>query len=241
MQGTNRDIADAKGIGVYLLQVFLKVLAFFPGLILSLIQVIKQKWTGGWFWSLAYWSDVWGNHFFAPHANVKWILPTGYQFGQGADPISKVYAINIKDKTYLPAMLKWVRKVEKADPGHMAHTLKSHKIPFDEIEFAQTMAIIMQPKKELNLLQNRINAMKQTPTFFKMLMTDKVHAIFLTIVTIATIAFGFAIPFYFFDEPASAGAEISLPTSVTLCMAIFVSATILLWYEAIKKYKATKK
>jgi hypothetical protein len=136
-------------------------------------------------------------------------------------------------------MLKWVRLTE-VDKNHMAKTLRAHEIDFDQNKLDQILKEIMPRKKTLNLLHKRLNNMKPSPSFFKVLFSDTVHAFFTLVVTLATIAFALAIPFYFFPNKGEV-SDNALVISVSACMTIFLAATLLLWSAAISKYKQSKK
>lgn len=130
MKSSNHDLADSKGVTLWVGQALFKAIVFFPALTLSLIQVIKQKWVGGYFWDLSYASDCLGNVLVGPHANVKWIPENGYKFGK-IEPISKALAINLYNETFFQPMIKWV-KLTEVDKNHMAKTLRSHEVEFDQ-------------------------------------------------------------------------------------------------------------
>ena len=130
MKGQNKDIADSKGFGLWLLQVIMKTLITVPGFILSAYQAVKGKYFGGYMYTLAYGGDIWGNKLIGPHANAYWITSNGYKFGQD-EPISLPLAINVARNTYTEKMKKYVIGIEKVDPGHMKMTLLSHGFLLD--------------------------------------------------------------------------------------------------------------
>jgi hypothetical protein len=133
MKGQSHEIADFKGFCIWMLQNVLKVLVFLPGLYLSGKQVIKDKYLGGWLYTLGYGGDIWGNKFIAPHANKHWKTPSGYSYGKD-EPISLPLAINLRDGTHLPKCHKWVKGIEKSDKGHMRKTLIAHGFEVGNID-----------------------------------------------------------------------------------------------------------
>lgn len=150
MKGQNKDIADSKGFGVWMLQVIIKSIVTVPGFILSAYQAVKGKYFGGYMYTLGYGGDIWGNKLIAPHANAKWVKPEGHQYG-GDEPISLPLALSVRDNTILKPAIKYVISIEKADKNHMRKTLRAHGYELKNIDL-NIEEIMNKSKEKINFM-----------------------------------------------------------------------------------------
>lgn len=184
MKGQNNNIADSKGFLVNLLSIVAKVILLLPALLLNIGESKRKKQVGGYFYTLGYGRDIWGNKLIAPYANRYFIPADGHLFGLD-EPISLPLAVNCRDDKFLDDEAKWwVYAIEKANHGHMRTTLKGHDYELGDIDKKVETIMKSKPKFPWKQMLSRIFNYWQEP-----------------LVTIFVLAVGIPLNYYTFPSP----------------------------------------
>jgi hypothetical protein len=110
---------DSRGFIIWLLSVIVKKLVHLIAWILSVIQAIKDKKLGDYFYSLGIGNDIYGNKLIAPHANKYWVKKGGHEFGS-SETISRTMAKNKRDGFNTKHADRWEEIINVVDRNHLA-------------------------------------------------------------------------------------------------------------------------
>lgn len=111
-------MSDLKGIGIWLLGVFAKLVFFLPAIIQGIRISHKKKNVGDYFYSLGSGIDLFGAKLIAPHANKYWVKEGGRLYGKH-EHISTTMAINKRYGYNTKYADRWERFINFFDTNHL--------------------------------------------------------------------------------------------------------------------------